>query len=63
MVIELTREELELLRELLKRAYGDLREEIYKTETFEYKMELKRQEVVLEGIMNKVAQALVPAGG
>lgn len=57
MALDLTSEELELLREILDGVYGDLKEEVYKTEDHEYKELLKRREQTLEAVMEKVSGA------
>jgi hypothetical protein len=56
MHIELTQEELDLLRELLERASADLREEVYKTEATDWKRALKTQERTLALLLAKVEQ-------
>lgn len=55
MRIELSQEELDLLRELLARANADLREEVYRTEAAEWKRALKAQERVLQTLIEKLA--------
>ena len=54
MHIELTEAELDLLRELLKRANADLREEVYRTEAADWKRALKAQERVLQALLDKL---------
>ena len=54
MRIELSQEELDLLRELLARANADLREEVYRTEAAEWKRALKAQERVLQTLIEKL---------
>lgn len=54
MRIELSQEELDLLRELLARANADLREEVYRTEATEWKRALKSQERVLQALIAKL---------
>jgi hypothetical protein len=44
MMLELKDEEIDLLRDLAESAYGDLREEIYKTEATDYKAHLRKRE-------------------
>lgn len=53
-VIELTGQEQELLGRVLDRAYRDLKEEIYKTETAEFKRALREDERTLEALMAKI---------
>jgi hypothetical protein len=54
MHIELTEEEVALLRELIERANADLREEVYKTEAADWKRALKAQERALRGLLEKL---------
>jgi|Deesub1362A_J573_1020465.scaffolds.fasta_scaffold00027_137 hypothetical protein len=54
MMIELTEEEREILKHAVKVYISDLREEIYKTESHETKPPLKREEVVLKAIVEKL---------
>jgi hypothetical protein len=54
MNLELSDAERALLAEIVEGAYGDLREEIYKTETFDYKEQLKAREALLTGIRAKL---------
>jgi hypothetical protein len=53
---ELTDEEMQLLRQLLKNRLPDLREEVYKTERYEWRQELKQDEEVLKGLIAKLDQ-------
>ncbi len=55
MRIELSQEEVDLLRELLARANADLREEVYRTEAAAWKRALKTQERVLQTLIEKLA--------
>jgi hypothetical protein len=57
MQIEVTTEELELLREILDRANADLREEVHKTEAREWKRALKAREQVVAALLAKVSRA------
>lgn len=54
MQIELTQQELDLLRELLDHARADLREEAHKTEASDWKRALKEREQVLGALLAKV---------
>ena len=54
MQIELTKEELDLLKELLERTSRDLREEVYKTEATDWKRALKAHEQVLDRLRAKL---------
>ena len=57
MQIELTQEELELLRELLDRANRELREEVHKTDATDWKRALKARERVLASLLVKLENA------
>ena len=57
MEISLSGEEADLVARVLRQYHSDLREEIYKTETFDVKDQLKREEIVLEGILDKLTKA------
>jgi hypothetical protein len=57
MMLELKDEEIDLLRDLAESAYGDLREEIYKTEATDYKAHLRKREALLEAIVRKLTSA------
>ena len=61
-MLDLTREELDLMKDLMESAYRDLKEEIYKTEDYAYKSQLKGRERTLESIMRKITQAAASAG-
>ena len=61
-MLDLTREELDLMKDLMESAYRDLKEEIYKTEDYAYKSQLKGRERTLESIMRKITQAAAAAG-
>jgi hypothetical protein len=50
----LTDEEKELLSSILAGAYGDLREEIYKTENTDYKAQLKKREALFASLAQKL---------
>ena len=54
MQIDLTFEELNLLAELLRRDYQELREEIYKTEDYRFKTDLRAKEKLIESLLQKV---------
>jgi len=57
MEISLSDEEGALIARVLRQYYSDLREEIYKTERFELKDQLKREEAVLEELLNRLTKA------
>jgi hypothetical protein len=52
--IDLTQEELDLLRELLDHANAELREEVYKTEASDWKRALKARKNLLAALVAKV---------
>jgi hypothetical protein len=54
MQIDLNFEELNLLAELLRRDYQELREEIYKTEDYRFKSDLRAKEKLIESLLQKV---------
>ncbi|HEY7060443.1 MAG TPA: hypothetical protein VII06_03115 [Chloroflexota bacterium] len=54
MNLELNNEERTLLAGLIDESLRDLKEEIYKTETFEYKDQLKARELLMIGILQKL---------
>jgi len=57
MQIDLNFEELNFLAELLRRDYQDLREEIYKTENYRFKADLRAKEKLIESLLAKVEPA------
>ena len=56
----MTTEELKAQSDVLTRALGDLREEIFKTDTTEYKERLRQREQLLAGLLARL-QASAPA--
>ena len=54
MQLLLSRDEYEFLVELLQQTHRDLREEIYKTNTHDFRMDLKKKEKLLESLLHKV---------
>jgi hypothetical protein len=56
MQVELSPDEYTLLAELLDRNFRDLKEEINKTEAFDYKVALKARERTLVGLIGKVSR-------
>jgi hypothetical protein len=54
MQLEVSDPEQQLLAQILDQALRDLKEEIYHTETYDYKEELKKREAVLIGLLGKV---------
>ena len=57
MQLSLSDEEANLLTAVASQYLSDLREEIYKTETFEVKDQLKREEMLLKGILGRLGSA------
>ena len=57
MMLELTRSEAEVLADVIRRALGDLRGEIYRTELAEMHAELKAREGVLKGVLDRLSAA------
>jgi hypothetical protein len=54
MQLELTPAEAQVLEEVLTRALGDLREEIYKSEVADYKAGLKQREVIIQSLLQRL---------
>jgi hypothetical protein len=57
MLLELNRDEKELLAAVLSTALGGLREEIYKTETADYKIMLKQRESLMKAVQARLTGA------
>jgi hypothetical protein len=57
MQLELSATEQTLLTGLLEEALGQLKEEIYHTETHEYKEQLKQRETAMMSIISKLKGA------
>jgi hypothetical protein len=55
MQMSLSDDEATLLARIVREYYSSLREEIYKTDTFDVKDELKREESILKGILDKLS--------
>jgi hypothetical protein len=51
MQVELTSEQVDLLKELLERVNADLREEVHKTDATEWKRALKAREQVVATLL------------
>jgi len=56
MQITLDEYEHKVLRESIEDTLANLREEIYKTEDFDYKEQLKRRKAALEAILERLGQ-------
>jgi len=54
MQIDMSLEEMNVLAELLRRDYQELREEIYKTEDYRFKTDLRAKEKLIESLLQKV---------
>jgi hypothetical protein len=57
MTFELSADEAALLADLLDQDYRDLKEEIGKTEAYDYQQQLRARERLLIGLLQKVQQA------
>ncbi len=57
MQIALNDEERQTLADILSEALPDLREEVYKTENFDYREQLKRRESVVKGLLARLGDA------
>jgi hypothetical protein len=53
--LEIKPNEAEVLEEILRRALGDLREEIYKAEVADYKAALKQREAIVVSLLERLA--------
>ena len=54
MQIALNEEEKRTLVEILNETLPNLREEVYKTENFDYREELKRREAVIKDLLGRL---------
>jgi hypothetical protein len=54
MQLNLTEDDRLLLQDLLERAMADLREEVYKTDTFDYREGLRVREAHLAAMLGEV---------
>ena len=52
--LQLTSEELEVLRDLVNRELGNVKEEVYRTDSPEYKRLVKNREASIVSILNKL---------
>ena len=63
MRIEVGEEERQLLLDLLDELLGDLRDEIYRAESHQFKEQLKAKKEVVKGLLGRLRpEAAVPAG-
>ncbi len=61
MQIELSRDEAEMLREMLRRHVEELDKEINRTDSLGFKHELQKTDRVIEQILGRIAAALEQA--
>lgn len=54
-MLDVTAEERDVLVQVLRNALSDLRSEIYKTEDYEWRQDLKRREEVLRRLLERLA--------
>jgi hypothetical protein len=54
MQLEISADEAAVLADVLERALGDLREEVYKSEVAEFKAQLKQREAIIAGLLSRV---------
>jgi len=54
MILNISQEECELLISLLTSAIADTKEEIYKTEKYEFKEDLKNEKMIMEKVLIKL---------
>jgi hypothetical protein len=54
MHLDLTDPEIDLLTKIVDGYHASLREEIYKTETYNVKDELKQEETILKAMLDKI---------
>jgi len=55
MQIALNDEERRVLLEVLNETLPDLREEVYKTDNFDYRAQLKRREALLKSLLERLS--------
>ena len=54
MQLEISADEAQVVAELLERALGDIREEVYKAEVADYKELLKQREAIIAGVLARL---------
>jgi hypothetical protein len=54
MQLQLTAEEFELLRDVIRRERGNVKGEVYKTDSADYKRLLKSREALIVSILDKL---------
>ena len=60
MQIILDEYENRVLRESIEDTLSNMREEVYKTESYEYREQLKRRKAALEAVLGRLAQPAEP---
>jgi hypothetical protein len=58
MDLSLTEEEARLLQHILSRYLPELRDEVYKTENYQWRQDLKHDEEVLKALIAKLEKAV-----
>jgi len=58
MQIILDEYENKVLRETIEDTLSNMREEVYKTESYEYREQLKRRKAALEAVLGRLAQGV-----
>jgi hypothetical protein len=58
MTLDLTDAETQLLAEILDNEFRDLKDEIHRTETYEYKEALKQREALMVNVLTKLGRPL-----
>lgn len=61
MQIILDEYEGRVLRESIEDTLSNMREEVYKTESFEYREQLKRRKAALEAVLERLGQGVAVA--
>jgi hypothetical protein len=57
MELSLSEEEREILSEALNGILPSLRQEVYKTENYDYRKQLQQEEAVLKGLLSRLGPA------
>ena len=63
MQIILDEYENKVLRESIEDTLSNMREEVYRTESFEYREQLKRRKAALKAVLERLGQAVVVTTG
>jgi len=59
MELSLSEEEREILSEALNGILSSLRQEVYKTENYDYRKQLQQKEAVLKGLLSRLGPARI----